>query len=197
MKHHGVKRTLAIFVSILMVLSVFPFGALTAFAENGAAADDWASLQAAFNEGGTVTLSGDVTAPAGAAALTVPSRTRISLSLNGHTIDRALTEETEKGSVIIVSGELDVFGPGTITGGNTSGSGGGLWVKRGGSVVLDEDVVVSGNHAKYTGGGVYVSGSNANFDGRNFHHKQQRKKRRRPCAGQHRQPEYVQRKHLQ
>ena len=163
MKHHGVKRTLAIFVSILMVLSVFPFGALTAFAENGAAADDWASLQAAFNEGGTVTLSSDVTAPAGAAALTVPSRTRVTLYLNGRTVDRALTEETEKGSVIIVSGELDVFGPGTITGGNTSGSGGGLWVKRGGSVVLDEDVVVSGNHAKYTGGGVYVSGSNASF----------------------------------
>ncbi len=163
MKHHGVKRTLAIFVSILMVLSVFPFGALTAFAENGAAADDWASLQAAFNEGGTVTLSSDVTAPAGAAALTVPSRTRVTLYLNGRTVDRALTEETEKGSVIIVSGELDVFGPGTITGGNTSGSGGGLWVKRGGSVVLDEDVVVSGNHARYTGGGVYVSGSNASF----------------------------------
>ncbi|MBR0510926.1 MAG: InlB B-repeat-containing protein [Clostridia bacterium] len=163
MKHHGVKRTLAIFVSILMVLSVFPFGALTAFAENGAAADDWASLQAAFNEGGTVTLRSDVTAPAGAAALTVPSRTRVTLYLNGRTVDRALTEETEKGSVIIVSGELEVIGPGTITGGNTSGSGGGLWVKRGGSVVLDEDVVVSGNHAKYTGGGVYVSGSNANF----------------------------------
>ena len=163
MKHHGVKRPLAIFVSILMVLSVFPFGALTAFAENGAAADDWASLQAAFNEGGAVTLSGDVTAPAGAAALTVPSRTRVTLYLNGCAIDRALTEETEKGSVIIVSGELDVIGPGTITGGNTSGSGGGIWVKRGGSVVLDEDVVVSGNHAKYTGGGVYVSGKNAYF----------------------------------
>ena len=156
MKHHGVKRTLAIFVSILMVLSVFPFGALTAFAENGAAADDWASLQAAFNEGGTVTLSGDVTAPAGAAALTVPSRTRVTLYLNDCTVDRALTEETEKGSVIIVSGDLEVYGPGTITGGSTSGSGGGLWVKRDGYLILDDGVVVSGNHAKYSGGGVYV-----------------------------------------
>ena len=157
------KRPLAIFVSLFMVLSVFPFGTLTAFAGDGAAADDWASLQAAFNEGGTVTLSGNVTAPAGAAALTVPSRTRVTLYLNGCTIDRALTEETENGSVIIISGSLDVCGPGTITGGNTSGSGGGIWVKRGGSVVLDEDVTVSGNHAKYTGGGVYVSGKNADF----------------------------------
>ena len=163
MKHHGVKRPLAILISILMVLSVFPFGGLTAFADGGAAADDWASLQAAFNEGGTVTLSGNVTAPAGAAALTVPSRTRITLYLNGYTINRALTEETENGSVIIVSGDLDMCGPGTITGGCTSGSGGGLWVKRNGNVVLDENVVVSGNHAKYAGGGVYVSGSNASF----------------------------------
>ncbi|MBR5427506.1 MAG: InlB B-repeat-containing protein [Clostridia bacterium] len=163
MRMKKMNRLLAIVVSLVMLLSVFPTAAFTAFAENGAAADDWASLQAAFNEGGTVTLSSDVTAPAGAAALTVPSRTRVTLYLNDCTIDRALTEETEKGSVIIVSGELDVFGPGTITGGNTSGSGGGLWVKRGGSVVLDEDVVVSGNHAKYTGGGVYVSGSNASF----------------------------------
>ena len=162
MKHYSIKKSIAILLTFLMLLTAAPF----ATAE-GVTADftvsDWASLQAAFNEGGSVTLGGDVIAPAGAAALTVPSRTRISLSLNGHTIDRALTEETEKGSVIIVSGELDVFGPGTITGGNTSGSGGGLWVKRDGSVVLDEDVVVSGNHAKYTGGGVYVSGKNANF----------------------------------
>ena len=163
MKHHGVKRTLAIFVSILMVLSIFPFGALTAFAENGAAADDWASLQAAFNEGGTVTLSGDVTAPAGAAALTVPSNARVKLYLNDHTVDRALTAETDKGSVIIVNGDLEIYGPGTVTGGSTSGSGGGLWVKREGYLVLDEDVVVSGNHAKYTGGGVYVSGTDAFF----------------------------------
>ena len=162
-KLKAIKRPLAIFVSLFMVLSVFPFGALTAFAGDGAAADDWASLQAAFNEGGTVTLSGNVTAPAGAAALTVPSRTRVTLYLNDCTIDRALTEETDKGSVIIVSGELDVYGPGTITGGNTSGSGGGIWVKRDGNAVLDEDVVVSGNHARYTGGGVYVSGKNANF----------------------------------
>ena len=163
MKHHGIKRTLAIFVSILMVLSVFPFGALTAFAENGAEADDWASLQAAFDEGGTVTLSSDVTAPAGAAALTVPSRSRVKLNLNDFTVDRALTEETEKGSVIIVSGDLEVYGPGTITGGSTSGSGGGLWVKRDGYLILDDGVVVSGNHAKYSGGGVYVSGSDAFF----------------------------------
>ena len=42
MQRHGVKRSLAIFISIFMVLSVFPCGALTAFAEDGAAAGDWA-----------------------------------------------------------------------------------------------------------------------------------------------------------
>ena len=163
MKHYSIKKSIAILLTFLMMLAaVTPFAA----AEDQTSdftVSDWASLQAAFNEGGSVTLGGDVIAPAGAAVLTVPSRTRSSLYLNGHTIDRALTEETEKGSVIIVSGELDVCGPGTITGGCTSGSGGGLWVKRDGSVVLDEDVIVSGNHAKYTGGGVYVSGKNANF----------------------------------
>ena len=162
MKHYSIKQPLAILLTFLMLLTAVPFAAAEGETPDFTVSD-WASLQAAFNEGGDVTLGGDVIAPAGAAALTVPSRTRISLYLNGHAIDRALTEETEKGSVIIVSGELDVYGPGTITGGCTSGSGGGFWVKREGSVVLDEDVIVSGNHAKYTGGGVYVSGKNANF----------------------------------
>ena len=162
MKHYIIKKSIVILLTFLMLLTAVPFAAAEDQTPDSMVSD-WASLQAAFNEGGDVTLGDDVIAPAGAAALTVPSRTRITLYLNSHIIDRALTEETEKGSVIIVSGELNVYGPGTITGGCTSGSGGGIWVKRDGNVVLDEDVVVSGNHAKYTGGGVYVSGKNANF----------------------------------
>ena len=51
---------------------------------------------------------------------------------------------------------------GSITGGNTTGTGGGVRVKSGGSFTLSGGAI-EGNHAKNAGGGVYVSGSGARF----------------------------------
>ena len=41
-------------------------------------------------------------------ALTVPENTAASIDLNGHKIDRGLTEATENGSVIINAGSLAI-----------------------------------------------------------------------------------------
>ena len=123
----------------------------------------WGYLQEALCKGGTVTLPSDATASASDTALVIPKNVIVTLNMNGHTIDRALQTETENGSVIIVNGYIDINGPGVITGGNTSGAGGGIWIKKDGTLSLDEGVVVSGNHARNLGGGVYISGGDSNF----------------------------------
>lgn len=95
------------------------------------------------------------------------------LDLNGKTIDRELTSAKNVGSVIkIDSGTLTIKdssatnsdgtnGIGTITGGNTSGGGGGIHITTNtynthGSLIL-ESGTVSGNFADGSnGGGVYI-----------------------------------------
>ena len=163
MKTKKAKQLLTIVLSLLMLASVVPTVSFTAFAIAAGPVSDWAALQEALYDGGDVTLGGDITAPAGASALSVPKNKTVRLYLDGHTIDRALSAETENGSVFIVSGDLDVYGPGTVTGGNTTGSDGGFRVKKDGFLALCDDAVVTGNHARYSGGGVYISGSNAEF----------------------------------
>ena len=123
----------------------------------------WAELQASLRLGGEITLLCDITASPEDAALTVPSRTEAILHLNGKTLDRHLTSPEKKGSVIIVQGSLTITGTGVITGGNTSGTGGGVWVTSGGGLTLAGGAI-SGNEARYVGGGVYVSGIGSYFN---------------------------------
>ncbi len=122
----------------------------------------WRELQAALSNGGEIILDGDITAVDRDVALKVPSGVTATLDLNGQKIDRALTSPASKGSVIIVTGDLtvtDSLGGGMITGGNTNGTGGGVWVRSGGRFTL-ESGSISGNKASYVGGGVCVSGKN-------------------------------------
>ena len=140
----------------------------------------WADLQAKLNAGGEITLTEDVTASASDSYLEVPSGKTVTLDLNGHTIDRALTAATSDGSVIQVSGTLTVKDSGTggkITGGHTNTHGGGVYIPDGGAFTL-ESGEISGNIADFHGGGVNIddggeftmsggaiSGNTAKYDG--------------------------------
>ena len=73
-------------------------------------------------------------------------------------LDRALTTATENGSVINIEANISRFEIQdlTITGGNTTGSGGGIniWST---SLYLGKGTLITGNQAGKNGGGVYVS----------------------------------------
>ena len=137
-------------------------------AADGAAEMTWFDLQTMVSAGGEITLTNSVTAPEDASPLTVHKGKSVTLDLNGFTLDRGLSADSpaEKGSVIIVNGTLivnDSSGQsGLITGGSTTGVGGGVWVKKNGSFTLNSGTI-SGNYAESSGGGVYVSGTDSNF----------------------------------
>lgn len=122
-------------------------------------ADLWALLQTQIDNaasGDTITLSEDITAEAGDAALTIPADKEIILDLNGHTLDRARAESEYNGWVITVKGGLTLRGGGEVTGGWNIGDCGGVYVN--GSLTL-EDCAITGNKAERSsrGGGVYVA----------------------------------------
>ncbi|MCI9009557.1 MAG: hypothetical protein HFE27_00005 [Clostridia bacterium] len=106
-------------------------------------------------------------------ALYVPFGASIVLDLKGHTLNRNLAQSETRadGYVIYVLGELiirddpnaddDTAGIGTITGGASRNTAGGIVVGAGGNVYL-EDGEISGNYAGFaagSAGGVYVEGS--------------------------------------
>ncbi len=139
-----------------------PTGAEDPVTEVGA----WNDLQMAFRKGGTIKLTSDITAVKEDStvwpALEVPIGVTATLDLNGHKLDRGLSGATAAagGNVITVRGNLTVKDSsstktGIITGGNTTGNGGGVRVKSG-SFRL-ESGTISGNSAKNYGGGVYIA----------------------------------------
>ena len=116
----------------------------------------WASLQAeidAAEDGATITVTDYIKAEPGDSALTIPLDKKIILDLKG-TLDRGLDQAAADGSVIINKGDLTIKGGGSITGGNTTGDGGGIW-NSGGSLTLD-GVTIRNNHA-VRGGGFYTA----------------------------------------
>ena len=66
--------------------------------------ENWSNLQTRLNQGGEIVLDQDYTADASDVALEVPEGATVILDLNGHTIDRGLTEKNAKvnGNVITV-----------------------------------------------------------------------------------------------
>jgi stringent starvation protein B len=133
--------------------------------ESDSAISTWAELQAAMTAGGLIKLTQDITAPANAEALIVPADKTVLLELNGHSIDRALTSAVANRSVIINNGVLAVMdetGNGQITGGNTTGKGGGVY--NNGTFTLYSGEI-TGNHADEMGGGVYNHISNSDTEG--------------------------------
>ncbi len=134
------------------------------------AAYDWISLQAsisAASDGGTVKLLANCTASLDDTAITIPAGKTVTIDMDGHTLDRNLTDEEpqKNGSVIINNGTLIIKGnnsqyvKGAIRGGNTTGNGGGIlnngtlemW-----DVVIRENKAASGSSK---GGGIYNTGT--------------------------------------
>ncbi len=135
----------------------------------------WADLKAKMEAGGYIRLDADVTDPdkTSGSYLYVPSGKTVTLDLNGHTIDRGLTEKTTYGFVIKVDGTLtlnDSSNPstGTITGGYDYGdsdqSGGGVFVTPAGLFIMNGGTIIGNKTSNYGGGGVYVGRGGVNAD---------------------------------
>jgi len=125
----------------------------------------WSSLYNALWSDCTITLPYDVIAGSGNGQLIIPSGVTVTLDLNGHTLDRGLSDAdaASNGIAVAVRGGAsltvkDSAGGGRITGGNSSGLCGGVNVQ--GSFIM-EGGTISGNTASANGGGVYVNGGAA------------------------------------
>lgn len=143
------------------------------------ASQSWSALQDKIDDSTTIKLTRDFVATSKeAGALTIDKD--ITIYLNGHTIDRNLSEAQENGRVIeIASGKnVTIIGPGTITGGYkvaknsdenpADNDGGGIYNL--GNLTL-ENVTVTGNECikkvldespTGRGGGIYC-GSSGSF----------------------------------
>ena len=122
----------------------------------------WKWLQEEMEKGGTIKLQQDITCDdQDLGPLVVPAEKTVTLDLNGHTLNRGLSngQAVDNGSVIVVNGTLTVTDSsteknGVITGGNSSGFGGGVYVNHGSFTLSGGSI--SGNGAD-VGGGVYVN----------------------------------------
>ena len=146
------KRNLY-WLALLAVLSFID----TARADFGT--DTWSALQEAINRadsGAVISLPCDLTALYSDAAINIPAGKRLTLDLNGHTLDRNRMERDDHvGSAIHIEAGAsltlrDSVGTGLITGGNHDNGGGIL--NRG--VLIMEGGRISGNAALHTGGGL-------------------------------------------
>ena len=143
------------------------------------AKSEWRELQATINNAGSEaifvskfdypdskgTKDGKIIAGPNDSALSIPSNKKVTLNLDGMTIDRHLTSAVTNGNVITVSGTLNLTdgkGGGTITGGNNSGDGGGV-VVSGGTFNMTNGKITGNNAA--TGGGVVVGSGIFNMTG--------------------------------
>ena len=78
-------------------------------------------------------------------AIHVPQSVRVTLNLNGHKIDRALTTNEANGEVICIDINADVIiNDGTITGGWSNNGAGGIHIKDNAKVILN-NVSLDGN----------------------------------------------------
>jgi len=146
--------------------------------ENASGIATWSELQSAVNSAGTtettITLEQDIIAEEGDSFLLIPQQAKLTLDLKGHKLDRNLAggSEVEDGCVIKLEqgkGSADnrltkltiidssEAGTGMITGGNSSGSAGGVYVNIYTLFTL-ESGAISGNTAE-SGGGVFVANS--------------------------------------
>ena len=99
----------------------------------------------------------------------VPENARVTLNLNGHTIDRGLTNVWNNGEVICISDEADVIiNNGTIKGGFAEYGAGGIHIMDDANVTLN-DVHFVGNTTMWDGGAIAVSdGSTLTVNGGSF-----------------------------
>ena len=120
----------------------------------------WVSLQEridAAQNGATVALVADTVAQPDDAPITIAANKTVTLDLAGFALDRGLADgdARENGNVIVNDGMLAIAGGGTITGGNVTGDGGGVY--NAGTLAL-ADCSITGNRAGGQGGGVLQDG---------------------------------------
>lgn len=150
-------------------------------------ADQWAEVIAedsAADGYAVAKLTKNITAASGSfgtaenaylnGALNVPAGKYIVLDLNGYTVNRGLTEAVEGGSVITNSGNLVIKdssakGKGKITGGYTTGNGGGIRAVAGSTLTILGGTI-SGNKSTIEvtqsgGGGIYAMEGTVNIAG--------------------------------
>jgi hypothetical protein len=85
-------------------------------------------------------------------AINVPERARVTLNMNGHTIDRKKDYTAYDGEVICISNNADVIiNDGSIKGGYSSDGAGGIHIKENATVVLN-NVNIVGNVANGSDG---------------------------------------------
>ena len=89
----------------------------------------------------------------------IPKGAKVTLNLNGHTINRGLTKDINDGEVMFINDDADVIiNDGTITGGYSNSEGGGLYIEGGATVTLN-NVNVDGNAVVGDdGSGIYLYG---------------------------------------
>lgn len=137
----------------------------------------WTALQTVLSNASTdaenptvVTLTNDIVATGGESYLELPSNMNLILDLNGHSIDRNMTEATTTGYVIrIKSGSSltirDSAGGGTITGGWSSFSGAGI-VSSG--TLNIEGGTITGNRTTNSGGSAISASGTLRITGGNI-----------------------------
>ena len=120
------KKIIPVLLSLIFMIGAMPLISITAFAAN---TGNEAALVKAVNAGGEVKLTKDI---ALSDVLRIPTGKEVTLDLNGHTLDRGLTECRDLGSVIRVEPDAVLTvkdssndNSGVITGG-ASWNGGGI-----------------------------------------------------------------------
>ena len=89
--------------------------------------------------------------------IAIPANARITINMNGHTINRALDDEEEDGEVICIYKNADVIiNDGTIKGGNSSTGAGGIHIKDDAKVTLNDVHVIGNRVVRDDGGGIAV-----------------------------------------
>ena len=87
----------------------------------------------------------------------IPEDASVTVNLNGYTINRGLTDEINNGEVICISDDADVIiNNGTITGGASLYSAGGIYIQDDANVTLN-NVNLIGNSTSWNGGAIAVN----------------------------------------
>lgn len=147
--------------------------------QSGTFEDMW---NLAAKNGGTVKLLQDITAVNGSfgaaddgfdetGGIKAETTSPITLDLNGCTLDRQLSEPKANGSVLSISNATEFTledsggtNSGKITGGNTTGSGGGILFTSVGKVTISNGEI-SNNAAILNGGGISQNGGTFDMQG--------------------------------
>ena len=86
----------------------------------------WSVLKSEMAAGGDISLTRDYTAHSSDSYLEVPIGITVNLTLNGHSINRNLSEATDGGCIIKNNGTLTIAGSGYISGGYNNDNGGAI-----------------------------------------------------------------------